>query len=211
MKLDIQSTEVNELFASLSKAQGEMPSAQANCHNPYFKSKYASLTGLVSASRPSLTKYGLCVIQHQVIDDETGTEYLCTTLGHSSGQFINSHMKIAPPKPDVQALGSYLSYIKRYAYASLVGVVVVDASDDNEQVEVGERNDSPASSKPSEYVHNYTGLISDKQLAWIKRLLDGHGDLLEKILAQNNITALEKLEKSKFPAALEWVSKELKK
>ena len=151
-------------------------------------------------------------MQPPVIEDENGNEYLCTILGHSSGQFTASHMKIAPPKPDVQALGSCLSYIKRYAYASLVGVVVADDTpEDNGQVEVRERNDSPASSKPSEYVHNYTGLISEKQLAWIKRTLDGHDDLLEKTLAQNNITALEKLDKSKFSAAMDWINKELKK
>lgn len=120
----------NELFAALAKSQAEMHTAGPNSTNPFFKSKYADFGEIVKVSRPALTKNGLCVIQ-RVINSENGME-LCTTLGHSSGQYIESVIKINPLKTDVQSLGSYITYLKRYAYTAIVGVVVSDEDDDGE-------------------------------------------------------------------------------
>ncbi len=120
----------NELFAALAKSQAEMNTAEPTSTNPFFKSKYADFSEIVKVSRPALTKNGLCVIQ-RVINNETGME-LCTTLGHSSGQYIESIIKINPLKTDVQSLGSYITYLKRYAYTAIVGVVVSDEDDDGE-------------------------------------------------------------------------------
>jgi hypothetical protein len=126
-----RSEQLNELFSALAKAQSEMKPAGLNSENPYFKTKYAALSDIVKVSRPALTKYGLCVIQ-EIRQSADGTSCLQTVLGHSSGQWISSTMKIFPPKPDVQTLGSYITYLRRYSYAALVGVVTSDEDDDAE-------------------------------------------------------------------------------
>ena len=81
-----QSRELNELMTALAKAQSEMEIAGKDSSNPYFKSKYADLASVVSASRPYLTKNGLSVIQ-QITYDDNGRRILVTILGHSSGGF----------------------------------------------------------------------------------------------------------------------------
>lgn len=128
--LALRTAPTNELYAALAKAQGEMETASFNAQNPFFKNRYADMAQIVKASRPALTKYSLCVIQ-QIISRDDGM-LLVTVLGHSSGQSIESRMRIMPPKPDVQTLGSYITYLRRYSYAALVGIVTGDEDDDGE-------------------------------------------------------------------------------
>ena len=125
------SEQLNELFTALAKAQAEMSVAGLTNENPYFKSKYADLAEVVRASRPALTKNGLCITQ-QVIINEDGQSLLHTTLGHTSGQWIMTRMRIIPPKNDIQTLGSYITYLRRYSYAALIGVVAGGEDDDGE-------------------------------------------------------------------------------
>jgi len=56
---------------------------------------------------------------------------LKTILGHSSGQFIESFARLTPKDATPQALGSAITYMKRYAYASIVGVVDGEDGDGN--------------------------------------------------------------------------------
>ena len=98
-----QSESCAALYAALCKAQSEMPTVTEDSINPHFKSKYASLKDMVKASRPSLTKNGLCVIQKIV--DEEGASYLLSILGHTSGEWTSSKMGILPDKPGIQARG----------------------------------------------------------------------------------------------------------
>ena len=111
----------NELFASLAKAQSEYSYAEKASANPFFKSKYAGLEELIKATRPALTKHGLSVTQEPIWKD--GTLFLQTVLGHSSGQCRESLWPITPAKNDIQSLGSYISYVSRYAYRLVTGVV----------------------------------------------------------------------------------------
>ncbi|CDK30160.1 ERF family protein [Candidatus Babela massiliensis] len=134
-----RSENLNELFTALAKAQGEMKIANELCENPYFKSKYANLAEIVKASRPALSKNGLSVIQ-QILSDDEGRMLLCTILSHASGQWIESRVRIIPPKNDVQSIGSYMTYLKRYSYASIVGVVTSDEDDDGERAVADMRN-----------------------------------------------------------------------
>ena len=76
-----RSKDLNELFSAMAKAQSEMKIAGTDSENPYFKSRYADLATLVKASRPSLTKFGLSVIQ-QVLPNDDGQMILHTILGH---------------------------------------------------------------------------------------------------------------------------------
>src|SRR5690554_2301408 len=112
---------LNELFAALAKAQQEMEIAKNDSLNPFFKSKYSDLASVIKASRPYLSKNGLCVIQ--LVRTEPQGLFLYTRLAHSSGQWIESKMPIDPAKKDIQSLGSHMTYVKRYSYAAIVGVV----------------------------------------------------------------------------------------
>ena len=126
-----ESESLDKLYAALAKAQLEMLPAKTTSSNPFFKSKYADLASIVKASRRSLGTNGLAVIQRIVRNGSAGMTLL-TRLCHSSGQWIESSMTVNPPKQDIQSLGSYLTYLRRYTYSSIVGVVACDDDDDGE-------------------------------------------------------------------------------
>lgn len=125
------SSELKNLFEALAKAQAEMPVAGLNANNPFFKSKYASLPDLVKASRPVLTKNGLAVIQGTK-EEAMGRITIHTRLCHTSGEWIESIMSLNPNKPGIQELGKEMSYLKRYQYAMITGVIASDDPDDDD-------------------------------------------------------------------------------
>ena len=194
-----RSFETNELMASLAKAQGEMKIAGKDSNNPYFKSRYADLASIVEASRPSLTKHGLSVMQ-QITISETGQRVLITTLGHSSGQYIQSRVAITPVKDDMQSLGSAITYMRRYAYASLVGVVASDEDDDGEvAMKPLRQQPTSAAAKFGAPAKNYE-TISKDELEMIQYELAAMPDLAQNLLDRYQYESLADIPKNKFRA-----------
>lgn len=119
-----QSDHINELAMALAKAQGEMDNAKKDCNNPFFKSKYADLTSVWAACREPLTKNGLAVTQ--TMSDQDGKLILITMLLHASGQWIKSCLPIIAQKPDAQALGAAITYMRRFSLSAMVGICPED-------------------------------------------------------------------------------------
>lgn len=191
-----QTEQLNELFGALAKAQLEMEVAGLNSANPFFKSKYSDLAAVVKASRICLAKNGLSVIQ-QLLHNEEGQAVLHTKLCHSSGQWLESRIKIVPPKNDVQSLGSYITYLRRYSYAALVGVVSSDEDDDGETaMETVRKNRTVDLEK-----------ISPEQLKHLKEELELYEDIVQQVQAIAKINNLSDLPKDKFEGVLKWVQK----
>lgn len=128
----MQSEQVNELFAALSKAQAEMTNGRATKQNPYLKNTYASIEDIWNEIREPFASNGLAVTQLQ--ETVNGHTYVMTILGHSSGQWIKSQTPLIIPqngKNPMQDLGSAITYARRYGLAAIVGFSVSDASDDD--------------------------------------------------------------------------------
>lgn len=188
----MESADLNKLFEALAKAQLEMEVAKTDSTNPYFKSKYADLRSIVDASRPFLAKQGLCVLQRTITGDDD-TSYLYTRLGHLSGQWMESLMPIRPPKQDIQTLGSYMTYLRRYSYASMVGVVSGDEDDDGETAMHPSREPGKAASET----------ISKAQLHILAEELKGEGETLEKLMKNFSISKLADLPASRYTKCIE--------
>jgi len=189
----MESEELNKLFEALAKAQMEMEVAKTDSTNPYFKSKYADLRSVVDASRPFLAKNGLCVIQ-RTIPGTNGTSYLYTRLGHLSGQWMESYMPINPPKQDIQTLGSYLTYLRRYSYSSMVGVVAGDEDDDGENAMHITREKGMSNDK-----------ISKPQLDMLAQELKGETQIVEQIFKSYGISKLSDVPAKKYTKCLETI------
>jgi len=184
-----KSTELNELFASMAKAQAEIKVALKDSSNPFFKSKYANLQAIIEASRPALCKHGLSVLQ-QIVPDGNGRDSLVTMLCHSSGQWVASRIMINPAKTDVQSLGSYITYLRRYCYAALVGVY--DGQDDDGNGAI-DHYSSPEPQRPLQ-----SNLISEDQLNILENELRSHPDLKKSLLAMLKLTDLKYMERNVF-------------
>ena len=107
------------IIAALLKAQKEMGNAVKNGTNPHFKSKFADLNSVRDAVIPLLNENGILVLQPMV--NMEGNEYVKTILLHDSGETIESYTKIVcKSQNDPQALGSAITYARRYGLQSLV-------------------------------------------------------------------------------------------
>ncbi len=124
-----QSESIKDLATALAKAQSEILGAVKDSKNGFFQSTYADLASVWDAIREPLTKNGLSVTQTTDFIEAAGT-CIVTTLLHSSGQWIKGTLPIVAVKQDPQAIGSAITYSRRYALAAIVGVAQVD--DDTE-------------------------------------------------------------------------------
>ncbi|MDP3980171.1 MAG: ERF family protein [Chlamydiota bacterium] len=198
------SEEIKDLAVALAKAQSEMPIADLNKTNPYFKSAYADMKSIVCASRPSLTKYGISVVQNIVHHDD-GQSILHTMLLHSSGQYICSKMRIVPAKNDIQTISSYTTYLKRMAYASLVGVITGDEDDDGEASVATSRDTfAKGTALNTKYDPRDTSpeVITREQLEELNYELAEYTDIAQMVLDSLKIQSLADMPKKHFIKAI---------
>uniref|UniRef100_A0A6M3KI39 Putative Erf family protein n=1 Tax=viral metagenome TaxID=1070528 RepID=A0A6M3KI39_9ZZZZ len=120
---------INELAAALSQAQAEMSGAKKDTDNPHLRSKYADLASCIEAGREPLAKHGLAVTQ-LIHHGEPMT--LVTLLLHSSGQWLKAVAPLVAEEQKginaSQALGSVISYMRRYSFQAIIG----QASEDDD-------------------------------------------------------------------------------
>ena len=134
-QIPMQSASIGELAKALSEFQGSVKQPKLNKNvtvktktGGSYNFKYADLGACIAASAPELMKNGLAVIQ------TIQGQLLVTTLSHSSGQFINSMLPLHQPtlfSAEFQSIGSMITYLKRYAYCAILGIVADDDDDAN--------------------------------------------------------------------------------
>ena len=104
---------------------------QATRINPHFRSKYFGLGDLLAQVKPTLASYGLVILQTPYTSEErisVKTEILHGKSGH---RFDFGELGIKAAGLNLQATGSALSYLKRYAIATIVGVASDDETEDD--------------------------------------------------------------------------------
>lgn len=197
-----ESDNLEELYDALAKAQQEMEAAKTDSSNPFLKSKYASFAQLIETSRKVLTKNGLAIIQ-RIRTKGNSKIYLYTRLCHSSGQWIESKMEIPSTNGEakkgltvIQELGSSLTYLKRYSYASIIGLAWSDDNDDDGE---GTRTKK-----------NFHEKITEEQYVDIWGLMNELPEGLQKyVLKWLQITDLKDMPQGKFDSCKMWVLKKI--
>lgn len=121
----VQSSEtIDKLASALAKAQSIITFASKESLNPHFKSKYASLAAVWEACRGPLTTNGLSVIQ---FPSSEGLKVTVTTcLLHESGQWLSQDLTMTAGQNTPQAIGSCITYARRYALSAVAGVAQDD-------------------------------------------------------------------------------------
>lgn len=146
-----ESRELDKLAAALAKAQAAIKHADKSREAPVNregtkKRKYATLADVMEAARPALAANGLAVVQHP--SGGAGGLVLTTWLMHESGQWMRSRLAVPYSAnafmSDVQALGSAITYARRYAYAAIAGVAVEDDDGEATKDEQHERSEGAA-------------------------------------------------------------------
>jgi len=124
------SSPIRTIYAAFIAAQAEFGSAVKASTNPHFKSRYADLSSVLEAVLPALNKHGLG-LTYRVHDCDNGVRLEAVVI-HSSGEELSSgilHVPVA--KNDAQAMGSALSYGKRYLASGLFSLQTSEDDDGN--------------------------------------------------------------------------------
>lgn len=144
-----QSESLDQLFAALSAAFGQLRNAPRTCTGEY--GRYADLATLLDTARAPLAANGLTVIQTFQPWGE-GTTALVTTLGHKSGQMIRSVLPISAGL-EPQKLAASATYLRRIELAAILGIAAEDEDDGktaNAEHVVSQVNDERALEKKAE-------------------------------------------------------------
>lgn len=121
------SAAVDKIAAGLAKAQAKFKAVDLDSTNPFFHSKYASLKACFDSVRGPLLAEGITVVQGSSTVSNVLT--VTTLLLHTSGQYLATAVSLLPKASDPQAVGSALSYGRRYGLMAAVGQVA-DVDDD---------------------------------------------------------------------------------
>lgn len=127
------SAQINEIATALSEFQGSIKQPKlskevkvATRTGSNYKFRYADLSACMEASREGLKANGLAVVQ--MIDNDR----LITLLTHKSGQWFQSVISIRNANNlAYQDLGSAITYLKRYSFCAILGIVADDDDDAN--------------------------------------------------------------------------------
>src|ERR1044071_9307071 len=128
------------IAAALAKAQVELANPEkslvATIRSPFPREaertfRYAPLSSGLDIVRKSLGRHEIATIQATDIDKEAGLLRLTTVLAHSSGEWISSDWPVCQISDiaSTQRMGAALTYARRYALFSLVGIAGEDDLD----------------------------------------------------------------------------------
>ncbi|HDR8199885.1 TPA: ERF family protein [Bacillus cereus] len=164
-----KSETITELAKALVKFNSEVNKIAKDADNPFFKNNYATLDTIIDEIRPILSKHGLSIMQIPSGDGQNVT--LKTLLLHESGEWLESdELTMKPVKNDPQAVGSCITYARRYSLAAFLSLNTGEDDDGNGATYGKDKpkprgNSGQAPSKPQGNSGN--GKASEKQMKMI--------------------------------------------
>lgn len=135
----------NALMTALAKAQLEFAPIVKNRTN-YNKGTYADLTAILEAVKPALLAHGIVILQSPVtryLENNLFVVDIVTTICHGeSGETFEGILSM-PAKNDAQAIGSAITYGRRYALVSMLSLSTEDDDDGEEAVKPAQKATQP--------------------------------------------------------------------
>jgi hypothetical protein len=128
---------------ALVRAIGEIGNVENSRINPHFRSKYYQLGDLLAEVKPILARYDLALIQIPT-STEARISVRTQILHGSSGHTFEFESLGVSAAGNVQAHGSAMTYLKRYAISTILGVAGSDETEDD-----GNAASRPAGYKPT--------------------------------------------------------------
>lgn len=130
-----RSESISSLAKALATFNSKVSKVSKDANNPFFKNKYATLDNIIDEVRPILTENGLTLMQFPSGDGENVS--VTTYLMHESGEWIESEPLIMKPvKNDPQAIGSCITYARRYSLAAFLSLNTGEDDDGNKATHI---------------------------------------------------------------------------
>lgn len=172
------SQNIEKLALALARMQGSMgaiPKTKtakiASKSGSSYTYQYADLADIQEATKKPLATNELSITQI-FVKTEKGT-IIQTLLIHSSGQWIKSELELKNHER-VQELGSEITYLRRYAISSILGIVT-DDDDDGKLANEAKAKKEAAAAEPEEPILPY-------QCEELENILGEDEDLKNKLM-----------------------------
>src|ERR1700680_4521376 len=134
------SESIGAIAAALAKAQSEITNPEksltATIRSPFPRQgaqtfRYAPLSTGLDLVRKALGRHEIATVQTTAIDNEVGLIRLTTILAHASGEWMSSDWPVCPVSETAapHRMGAALTYARRYALFTLVGIAGEDDLD----------------------------------------------------------------------------------
>jgi ERF superfamily len=133
------SPSIAALATALAKAQIELANPEKSLtgtiepdgEDPARRFRYAPLSSGLEIVRKTLGQHEIATVQTTAIDQAAGIVNLTTVLAHSSGEWIASDWPVCPIAETERPhrMGAALTYARRYALFTLVGIAGEDDLD----------------------------------------------------------------------------------
>jgi hypothetical protein len=153
-----------KIYQKIIEAKREIGKVAKNAKNPHFKNTYADLNALIEAVEPILLEKGLMLLQ-PIIENKVFSKIIDAESGECVESYIDLPLSVTP-----QAMGSAITYYRRYTLQSLLSLQAVD-------------DDGQAASQP---VAKET--LTDERFENALKLIAEGKYTLEKLKAVYNLT-----------------------
>ena len=147
------SDKIGAIATALAKAQAELSNPEKTltgtipCKHGDRVFRYASLASGLDIVRKCLGQHEIAIMQTTAV--EQGQITLTTLLVHASGEWVSSLWPVCPAgEPSAQVKGAALTYARRYALFTLVGIAGEDDLDAPELPFEPQPKPSPERSRP---------------------------------------------------------------
>lgn len=132
-----ESTVEKSMMENYVEMMGTMPGVDKGGYNPMYKSNYITLDDILKVTRPHLLKFGF-FLKQTINKREGGDVILESTLYYKDGTVTHISTTVLPDvsgaKNPAQALGSLITYHRRYHICAGLGLSV-DPDDDGNAVD----------------------------------------------------------------------------
>jgi hypothetical protein len=160
--------------AAMADAQSEMLPVVRDAKNSHLNNRYARLETIDAAMRPIYTRHGFSVRYGSAPASSEGMIRITCTVAHADGYFEEQYLD-APTvnagsqggrtaTTPVQAVGSAITYLRRYLLSMVFNVVLADEDDD------GEFTRRPAAAAATPRPPKMVGKTDEQWRNWLGKL-----------------------------------------
>lgn len=187
------SESIANIAAGLAKFHEQVQQPKKEASNPFFKSKYVTLEGVIAAVKTGVKDTGLSYIQiPQTSDKSVGVK---TVITHTKGDFIEFDTFTLPlEKNTAQSAGSALTYARRYSLSAAFGISS-DIDDDGNSASGNNGNNNSYQQKQPSKPKAITKVQVDNIKTKATQLAEKNGGDLGAVYQALAITDINKLSK----------------
>ena len=171
---------IGAIAGALAKAQGQLTnpekSLSATIRSPFPREgertfRYASLSSGLDIVRKALGQQQIATIQTTAFDADAGLIRLTTVLAHASGEWISSDWPVCPvgDASTPHRMGAALTYARRYALFTLVGIAGEDDMDAPDLPDLQAKGHALAVPTPEEAAANVIKPIASNRPKYMVR------------------------------------------